>query len=709
MLGSSGLQVLLGVIPGSSGVGGRDGKLDARDEGTNEDTSKGTDSEEGSDDKRGEDDQGTWRSHLGKRGLRGDLNALLVLWLRGTLHQARDSVELSSDLLNHGEGSPSDTLHGHGTEPVWKHSSDQESREDLLVKNGSTGKVNISTGHVRSEEGQGHEGGRANGETLSDGGGGVSGGVKSISSLTDLLSHLGHLGDTSGVIGDRSVGINGKASGQGSEHTKGRASDSVHSRAGVGEVDGHSQSTAWDDARLVTKGKSEDDVGGSTGLARVGDVNDWLVGVTGVDLGHVSDQVTGDESKGNRDEHLPVVHGLDRVVRHVELELAWEGSEGNSENHNKHEHGTDLELPLEGRLDLRNVLGRGNVGGHQGGEEAHDDSASGEHERVVHGGPVVASGQAVAIDAPSGSEGGQGRDDEGSASGLGEGAEEIGSHSSDVTNVVANVVSNDGRVPWVILRDVLLDLSDQVGTDVGGLGVDTSSDSSEEGDGGPSQAVPGDALVETSPVVLEVEHLEEDDGGEEDEKTQPTEQESHDGSGPEGGHEGWGDSLPGLEGGPSVGVGRDHHSQVSGQGGRGRSQDEGDGGEQRDEESRGLWPSVDVGRVLGLEPVLRAEEDEDHGRERGHEVEDVLVLRGEEPDGSVGNRVLNVGNLGGDGGIRSGPGLEQGLAGALLVIPDLHETDPVPQERSEGHGEERRAGHEHAHERRTEWAITVHP
>ena len=210
-------------------------------------------------------------------------------------------------------------------------------------------------------------------------------------------------------------------------------------------------------------------------------------------------------------------------------------------------------------------------------------------------------------------------------------------------------------------RDVLLDLSDEISANISGLGVDAPSDSAEKSDGGTTETVSGDALVQASPVVLEVEQLEGDDGEEEDEESESTEEESHDGSRPEGGHEGRGNALPGLESGPSVGVGGDDHAEVAAEGTGDGAQDERRRREDGDEKSRGDGASVDVGRVLGLESVLGSEQHEDDHAENAHEVEDELVLGGQKRLGSILDRFHDVGDLRGDRGVRSGSGLEERL------------------------------------------------
>ncbi len=60
--------------------------------------------------------------------------------------------------------------------------------------------------------------------------------------------------------------------------------------------------------------------------------------------------------------------------------------------------------------------------------------------------------------------------------------EDVGGHAGAVADVVADEVGDDRGVARVVLGDVLLDLADQVGADVGGLGVDAAADPHEQGD-----------------------------------------------------------------------------------------------------------------------------------------------------------------------------------------------------------------------------------
>jgi hypothetical protein len=72
--------------------------------------------------------------------------------------------------------------------------------------------------------------------------------------------------------------------------------------------------------------------------------------------------------------------------------------------------------------------------------------------------------------------------------------EEVGAHAGDVADVVADVVGDRGRVAGVVLGDAGLDLADEVGADVGRLGVDAAADTGEQRDGRGTESVGGDDL-----------------------------------------------------------------------------------------------------------------------------------------------------------------------------------------------------------------------
>ena len=60
--------------------------------------------------------------------------------------------------------------------------------------------------------------------------------------------------------------------------------------------------------------------------------------------------------------------------------------------------------------------------------------------------------------------------------------EQVGGHAGAVADVVADVVGDRRRVARVVLGDAGLDLADEVGADVGGLGEDAAADAQEQGE-----------------------------------------------------------------------------------------------------------------------------------------------------------------------------------------------------------------------------------
>ena len=60
--------------------------------------------------------------------------------------------------------------------------------------------------------------------------------------------------------------------------------------------------------------------------------------------------------------------------------------------------------------------------------------------------------------------------------------EEVRSHTGAVADVVADVVGDHCRVTRIVLGDAGLDLSDQVGADVGSLRVDAAAETREDRD-----------------------------------------------------------------------------------------------------------------------------------------------------------------------------------------------------------------------------------
>jgi len=472
------LDFLLGVIPSTTSVGGGDGDLDTGDDGASEDTLDAVLTEENTGNDGNTDDEETRSDHVLEGRLGGNLDALGVVGVSdlstiSLLLQLLDGGHILHDNGHHLLGSLADGDHGHGREPVRKHGTDEETRELDGLEDVDAGLLN--TGDEGTEESETDEAGRANSETLTNGSGGVTSSIEGISSVSNGLGEVGHLSETAGVVRDGAIAINGEGDGEGAEHTEGSEANTVHTSGGEGVGNGKGDAEDGDNAGGIAESETVDDVGGGTLSAGLVESESGAPDVGGVVLGDVADDHTGPETEEDAAISQPS-GGLDgRLGREAftsisdELELGGKSEHGGDEQHS-HEEGGDEELSLEDALngensDLEHL-------GEEHGDAGSNDADGGDNQREV--------------ESISGSDelNGGGGDDEGSAGGLGEGTEKIGTHTSDITNIVTDVVSNGTGVLGRVLIETLDNLTNEISTDIGSLGVDTTTDSTEESNSG---------------------------------------------------------------------------------------------------------------------------------------------------------------------------------------------------------------------------------
>lgn len=159
----------------------------------------------------------------------------------------------------------------------------------------------VGSGDEGTIKGQGHQGGGANGEPFADGGGGVSGSVQGVGSVSDVLSELAHFGDTTSIVTDRTIGIDGQSNGEVAQHSQSGQGNTEHSKEFVAQIGGNSNAEDWDHSAHVTKSQTVDDVGGGAGVAGFSDFSDWGVRVAGHDLSERTDDETTPETTDGAD------------------------------------------------------------------------------------------------------------------------------------------------------------------------------------------------------------------------------------------------------------------------------------------------------------------------------------------------------------------------------------------------------------------------
>ena len=147
-------------------------------------------------------------------------------------------------------------------------------------------------------------------------------------------------------------------------------------------------------------------------------------------------------------------------------------------------HGGDAGRQVEGLVDRGQAVDALLGPGEEHAGDRGECTDGGDQQRVDE--PLVAEGLRA--------------EDQRGDQGHGVRLEQVGRHAGAVADVVADVVGDGRGVARVVLGDVLLDLADQVGADVGGLGEDAAADPHEHGEQGGTEA---EALEHVGCLVLE--------------------------------------------------------------------------------------------------------------------------------------------------------------------------------------------------------------
>lgn len=126
-------NVLLSVVPSTTGVSGGDSHGDTRHQDTREDTSNGGGSEEQTDGEGSTNNDGSREEHFRDGRAGSNTDARFVVGSSGTSEDTWVLSDLLSDFFNHFLSGLGDGLHGKSGECVGEHSTDQETRENKRV------------------------------------------------------------------------------------------------------------------------------------------------------------------------------------------------------------------------------------------------------------------------------------------------------------------------------------------------------------------------------------------------------------------------------------------------------------------------------------------------------------------------------------------------------------------------------------------------
>merc|ERR1719491_2935425 len=315
---------------------------------------------------------------------------------------------------------------------------------------------------------------------------------------------------------------------------------------------------------MVTKGETVDDVGGSTEFASLSKLLGGSVLLGGVVLSDEADSETRPETKHDASVALPRGCVVGNTSEH-DSDTSFGEHVDSGDDHDGHEDCGNPQLDLQGSLDVFDS----DVGEELADEKGKNSNGRDDKREVDGVGGLDHAHRG-------------GGDDQSGAGRLSKGSEKIGAHTSNITNVITDVVSNCAWVPGGVFGDGSLNLTGKISTDISSLGVNTTTDSSEESDSGATETVARDELEKMlnlhlvggvdGSLVRKNEDLE-------NEESEANEAESEDLTALEG-DDGSLESINVAKvGGLDIADGSNDHANVSTKHGGGGSDEEGEHGE----------------------------------------------------------------------------------------------------------------------------------
>jgi hypothetical protein len=200
-----------------------------------------------------------------------------------------------------------DGKHGQSGKQERKHGTNQDTREHNRFNNAHLPDFGFVC--KGGQERKCRQDGRSNSESLSSGSRRVAQGIKSIRSITDAFGKFSHLGNTTGIVSDRAIGIHGKSDSKSTEHADGGHGDTVLADQGVAAKDSGHDNQHGKDSRDHSNTETLDNDRGRSSDSSLGNGSDWPEGVAGKELCDLSNEYTCGKANANACKDLPTVVG----------------------------------------------------------------------------------------------------------------------------------------------------------------------------------------------------------------------------------------------------------------------------------------------------------------------------------------------------------------------------------------------------------------
>ena len=450
------LDVLLGVVPGAAARTHRDGNKKPGDDGAHQQAAQRGRAEEVTNQHRDDDRQQRGHDHFADGRLGQQIHGLVVLRLAGAFHDAGNFAELAADFLHHRARCATHGLHGERTEQVGDHAADQQADNHFRLVDREVDHADaellVELVRVVGEQHQRGQAGRTDRITLGHGLGGVAHGVQCVGDLADLRTEVAHFRNATGVVGNRTVGIQCHDHAGHRQHGSRGDRNAVQAGDLVATVNGRSHRQHRGGSRLHRHGQAGDDVGAVAGFRRLRHLLHRAVFGRGVVLGD-------DDQRGGQ---CQADHG---APEQGHADVGREHFPGHEVERASSQDARDDQAAIKRIHDLAAFANAHE----EGADDGRDDGHRTQHQRIDRACPAVG---------PVSDACNQHRSDDGD----GVGFEKIRGHAGAVADVVADVVGDDGRVAWVILGNTGFDLAHQIGAHVSALGEDAAAQAREDRD-----------------------------------------------------------------------------------------------------------------------------------------------------------------------------------------------------------------------------------
>ena len=452
------LDVLLGVVPGSTGIGHGERKQHAAKQRAAQHPAQRFGADAEPDHPRCGDRDDTRENHLAQRRCGGDVDAALGVGLGRAFEQTGDLAELPANLVDHLERRLADRIHRQRAEIERDHPADEDADEHVgVVELEPEVRVMSADGlDERGDDRQRGQGGGANREPLADRRGGVAELVERVGDGASLLAQTAHLRDAPGVVRHGAVGVDRHRDPDRREHADRRHADAVETDQFARHRDDRADGQQGNSDGSHADGKTRDDHGRRSRLGRASDLAHRSAG--GEVLGHQPDHDAADRARHHRPPDPPV--DADHVGDDVERQQDEQDGRPDGAGAQRHL-----------RLAAREVAHH-----HDTGDRAQQ-SEGGEPERQEHQG---LAGAEAADDLERHRGGHRNGGDHRAAIRF----EDVGAHARHVAHVVADVVRDHSGIARIVLGNARFDLADEIRPDVGALGVDAAADAREQRDAG---------------------------------------------------------------------------------------------------------------------------------------------------------------------------------------------------------------------------------